>query len=333
MTWAYKLSSEVQSRIRDLGFDPQKLSREKVLNCDLCEVREHQQTISWIDRYGFLERFCLCENCGLIFLNPRPTQEGYKEFYEKWYRPLIAAFSGKDASPQALLTQQSEYALYVRRFLQIWGGGRVGMRLIDIGGSTGVVSKVLREDGYLPLVLDPSPKELDVAKSFGLETENGVIETWDPLGRRYDLALVCQTADHFLSIRKGLQKIREVLNFGGVLYLDIVDFESRLRNHKEYRGFLKLGHCFYLSDTLMRAYFESTGFEVIFSDISQKHLVYLAKRIDEIKPLKTMTDYAKEVSALLRGCLMTPDGPKSSLRGVAGFLLRLKQKSCRAIQL
>jgi uncharacterized UPF0146 family protein len=300
-----KIQPSVKDRIGALNFDPQSLPRETVQHCDLCGANS-QQVISWIDRYGFCERFVLCENCGLIFLNPRLTAEGYEVFYEKYYRPLVTALKGTPETPQSIIPGQRRYAEYVVRFLKSGQHLKEGLKVIDIGGSTGIVSAALQNQGLDCLVLDPAPDELEVARGLGLRTERGLIETWDSGDWRFDLALVCQTVDHFLSVHGALEKIHNILVPGGLLFLDVTDFESRARCHDDFRRILKVDHCYYLSDTTIRAYFAKTGFEVVLVDISQRKLVYVCRRVDEKIQPKGMKAYAQTISAMLRDRIVTP---------------------------
>ncbi|MCM3874279.1 MAG: class I SAM-dependent methyltransferase [Pyrinomonadaceae bacterium] len=301
----YKIAASVQERVGVLRFDPQALPRVTVQNCDLCGASRHQ-IISWIDRYGFTERFVLCEGCGLVFLNPRPTAQGYEVFYEKYYRPLVTALKGHPETPRSIIPGQRKYADYVLRFLNSGGFLKDGGRVIDIGGSTGIVSSALQEQGLECLVLDPSPDELEIARGYGLQTERGFIETWEPRDKRFDLVLICQTVDHFLSVREALEKVKQILVPEGLLFIDVTDFETQARCHEEFRGFLKLDHCFYLSDKTMRAYFSMSGFEVVMTDISQHKLVYACRSAAPKKLPEGMESYAHMMSALLRERLVSP---------------------------
>jgi 2-polyprenyl-3-methyl-5-hydroxy-6-metoxy-1,4-benzoquinol methylase len=302
---SYRVRTGAVERIKSLGFDPRSLPRASVETCDLCRSTNYQ-IISWIDRYGFTERFLLCEGCGLVFLNPGPTAKGYELFYQQFYRPLVTAFKGRPETPHSILPRQHKYAEYVLDFLESGDLLKPGLRVVDIGGSTGVISRALTERGAECLVLDPSPDELDIARGYGLQTQQDLIETSDLEMHRFDMALICQTVDHFLSVRTALEKVHQILIPSGILFVDVTDFETAARCNEDFRTYLKLDHCFYLSDQTMRAYLKATGFEVLLSDISQHKLTYACRSVTSKSEPERMESYARAMSALLREKLITP---------------------------
>ena len=46
------------------------------------------------DRYDFDHTMCLCEECGLLYANPRMTQESYDKFYSTHYRDIYGESQG-----------------------------------------------------------------------------------------------------------------------------------------------------------------------------------------------------------------------------------------------
>jgi ubiquinone/menaquinone biosynthesis C-methylase UbiE len=308
MPYSYKPPVDRAQRIEGLSFDPAELHRETTLGCDLCGSRAHQ-VVSWVDRYGFAERFVMCEDCGLVYLDPRPTQSAYSLFYERHYRALLGAWKGRPVTPESMRAGQRLYASHVTRLLSSANLLTNVRHAVDLGGSTGEVALRLQQEGVSCLVVDPSPNELAVAARHGLQTEVGLVETWEPREQQFDLALLCRTVDHLTSVKQSLAKIRSCLTPDGILFVDAFDFESAARNATDYRQFLKLDHCFYLSDTTMRTYLAAVGFKVVMSDITQRSLIYVCRRTDHCTPARELQLYAKATSALLRDRLVTKATP------------------------
>jgi 2-polyprenyl-3-methyl-5-hydroxy-6-metoxy-1,4-benzoquinol methylase len=303
MPYSYKPPIDRAQRIEALTFDPADLPRQTVSGCDLCESQA-RQVISWVDRYGFAERFVMCEDCGLVYLDPRPTESAYRVFYERYYRELIGAWKGAPETAESMQADQRSYASHVTRLLGSANLLKKVRHAVDIGGSTGEVALLLQQEGARCLVVDPSPNELGVAARHGLQTEVGLVETWEPREQRFDLALLCRTVDHLTSVKQSLSKIRSCLTPDGILFVDAVDFESAARNTTDYRQFLKLDHCYYLSDTTMRAYLAAVGFEVVLSDITQRNLIYICRRTEGRTSPRELQRYARVTSALLRDRLV-----------------------------
>ena len=60
---------------------------EELLHCPVCE--SHERTlVGEKDRYGLYYPVVICNSCGLLYANPRMTQESYNTFYNLEYRKL-----------------------------------------------------------------------------------------------------------------------------------------------------------------------------------------------------------------------------------------------------
>ena len=78
----YLLNTKVYNRVKAINFSPASLASERVESCDLCGSSAFT-IVSELDRYGLPVTFMLCDGCGLVFQNPRPSEAGYSQFYEQ----------------------------------------------------------------------------------------------------------------------------------------------------------------------------------------------------------------------------------------------------------
>jgi 2-polyprenyl-3-methyl-5-hydroxy-6-metoxy-1,4-benzoquinol methylase len=234
-----------------------------------------------IERYGFNQPDDECFGCKLNFLNPRMTREAYARFYETAYRPLVSAFHGREINAQTIQPEQEAYGRRLARLLTPYKAD-YRWRLLDIGGSTGVVAKVLAETLEMKAtVMDPSERELAVANGNGLETIHGTIEDvgtaakhgyWRDLSeRRWDLVTMCQTADHLLDLMGSLKKIKGLLAEDGLFWSDIVDFNVTRE--------VKIDHPFNLTESTYRRFLEKAGFKLLQVNYAPdgKHIGFLCR--------------------------------------------------------
>lgn len=304
----FTLDCSARARLTKLGFDPALLPHEYCYCCDLCGWQVFR-TISHTDRYGFTCTYQMCEGCGLVFQNPRPTAEGYKEFYSKWYRPLVAALYNQQVDEQEFVADQKSYAIKLMRFLKLHLSTKSIRSSVDLGGSTGGVAKAVQDTfGGRCLVVDPSPVELSEARKLGLDCEQALAEQWNPDGRRFDLALICRSVDHFLSISGVLAKVASCLRPGGFLFIDPVDFESWARVTPDYRRLLKIDHVHYLSDETMRLYLKAAGFDLVAADFGHGSycMNFLARYTGDARKPAHLTPYARDTGRMLRERLVQP---------------------------
>src|SRR6188768_3066564 len=134
------VSLDRATRIATLGYDYQSQPRESVEHCNLCGSSRFV-VLTHRDRYGYGTQAHACEQCGLVFLNPRMTANAYGRFYDGVYRPLVSAFHGRLIDAQTIQAEQREYAAERAEFLRPFLAHGTRRTLLDIGGSTGVVAE------------------------------------------------------------------------------------------------------------------------------------------------------------------------------------------------
>lgn len=234
-----------------MSFDYEAEPKERIGSCNLCGSADLIRAAGQ-DRYGYASTADQCKSCGLVFLNPRMTREGYAQFYADGYRPLLSAYYGREINEQTIQEEQRQYGEDLVRWLAPYARGADS--LLDIGGSTGVVARCLIAGGLVKdaTILDPAPAEL--AEAVAIEAIPGFIEDYDPRGRSWGLVTMCQTIDHLLDVAGALGKIRACLSTGGRFFMDIVD-HGRV-------GTLKVDHPFYLTPRTAGRYLRQAGFSV-----------------------------------------------------------------------
>lgn len=202
-------------------------TRQKVsvLKCPICGKTPHW-TIATEERYGFPCAAKMCDYCGMIYLDPVLSDKEYEEFYTGWYHDFVRAYRREPCGPKHyirkgfILGQQiADYLKDVKLPKQL--------RVLDIGGSTGIVCRELKKKLAERCVanctiLDPSIHELETARKYGHKTICGLFEKVKLKGR-YDFIIFARTTDHVLDPTGCLSRIRELLTPGGYLYVDFVD--------------------------------------------------------------------------------------------------------------
>lgn len=237
--------------------------RQFVSRCNLCGS-EHSCVIGYHDRYGLPLRTALCLGCGLIYLMDRFTQDGYAAFYlDGAYRKLTSAFAGSVATIEDLQADQAAYARNLVRFLDCRVPRRKGVRLLDIGGSSGEVAKELAgRFGIAGTVLDPSREEIEAARRQGLNGIVGSAETWET-DERFDVVMLCRTIEHLYDLRATMAKVRRYLTPGGLFYCDFLDYMELCRMTGAPQTVTKVDHCYWLTLQTAPAIFRAMGFEIV----------------------------------------------------------------------
>jgi 2-polyprenyl-3-methyl-5-hydroxy-6-metoxy-1,4-benzoquinol methylase len=261
-----------QERIAALGYDYAAEPKQAAERCNLCGDT-HLVVVAHRDRYGYPATASCCSRCGLVFLDPVMTADAYGRFYASTYRPLVSAYHGRLIDARTLQQEQRDYAADRGDLLTPYLTGRGHRTLLDIGGSTGVVAHALASRFDLrATVIDPAPQETAEAQALGIETIEGLVETVDVGGRRFDVVVIAQTVDHLLDIAGTLRRVRELLSSSGVLFIDIVDFRAAYLRNWSVEEAIKIDHPYYLTEPTMTAYLKRAGFEVVRTDWAADHL-------------------------------------------------------------
>ena len=261
-----------RERIAALGYDFAAQPREALTACNLCGGSRFV-VLTHRDRYGYPAQAHACDQCGLVFLNPRMTAEAYGRFYDGVYRPLVSAFHGRLIDAHTIQAEQREYAAERAELLRPFLKAGARRSMLDIGGSTGVVAhEFAREFALDGTLIDPAPLEVEQARQLGLETISGLVEEHDFGRRRFDVVIICQTVDHLLDVAGTLARVRQLLADGGLFFVDIVDFRAAYLRNWSVEDAVKIDHPYYLTESTMAAYLRGAGFDVLRADYAADHL-------------------------------------------------------------
>ena len=274
-----------------VGFDYEAQPQEPVHTCPVCDNRSCL-LIDSRDRYGLDIYPALCNQCGFVYLRRRMTPSGYAEFYERWYRPLVSAFSGREVTPEVVDATGIQFARGVADAAASHLAPPYRRTLLDIGGSTGAFAGELSKRwGYKATVLDPAPSELLLADNRGLEVIAGMAEDLQT-DRTWDVVSMIQTVDHLLEPAKVFRNVRKWLSPHGVFVVDFVDYTVFARSHGIQKS-LKVDHPLYFTNDTARCLLARTGFEVLFAGRSedQRHLLYVCRPVPALAVLTSAKSF------------------------------------------
>lgn len=197
--------------------------KETLGGCPVCAMPNESRRA--IDRYGFEIGLSVCATCGLLYLNPRLTAEGYAAFYRGTYRDLLRAWTKRSrlSSPLSMEAHGLARGHMVGAFLQ--SAHITATRIVDVGGSIGAFAQALTKVLACPdvTIIDPNPDELSQAALRGFATQCGMVEALPPSTCTYDLILCVEVADHWRDPIAALHWMRNALAPGGHLWIDILN--------------------------------------------------------------------------------------------------------------
>ncbi len=242
------------------------------LVCDLCG--SDVTTVICCPRFT-VNPVVKCNNCGLVYVNPRINNQ---EIYSK----LGKEYQDSDLS--------FEYESRWRdlRFidkLKIIQSYKEAGKLLDVGCGPGVFLEIARET-YDCYGVDTNPVHSQKAKNErGLKVFNGTLKEVKFEDEFFDVIVALNVLEHTFSPMQELIEINRTLKRGGILLLEIPNIQSIWFKifRKKWRQFLP-DHYFYFSPKTITEYLRKSGFKIIkigydkkFSDIG-----YLVSRFNLI---------------------------------------------------
>lgn len=237
-----------------------QLATEHVPACPLCG-HDERLPVTDMDRAGMPATSVMCCGCGLVYITPRMTAEGYAEFYRSGeYRRLASTVN--PGTVEGRRGCQGRYAGSISKILASIEPRPTG-NFLDIGGSIGSVAARLQEDyGLRGTVLEPSDEERGEAEQRGLATIPGTLDTWEPT-EQYDVVGLFQTVDHLLRPSESMAKIRRMMKPDSVFLVDCVDFRFLAFGMKSLEQAVKIDHPCAFTAWNLQCLLARSGFEAI----------------------------------------------------------------------
>ena len=193
------------------------------VRCSLCGAEAPHPWLETKDRFsGTPFQLVVCNQCGLIYLSPRPTMEElaayYPEEYEA-YQPEASAMSAAQSWHTKRMWEMQ--AGYLHRFKQPPG------RLLDVGCATGEFLNAARARGWQVRGIELIEQSAQLARErYGLEVSTGMLETVDLAEDTYDAITMWDVLEHLPDPRKALEQCHWLLKRGGVVIFSIPNLAS-----------------------------------------------------------------------------------------------------------
>lgn len=172
------------------------------------------------DRYGIDYSLCLCYDCGLLYSNPRMTDESLKSFYENDYRNIysdrgevgecVDSVKGKNRIKDFVSNTLAEFEMPMPKIV------------FEIGCGNG--SNLSAFNDCECIGVDYDHTAIKIGQDKGLDLKIGGIEVLEATGKKADLIIMNHVLEHMTDIESDLKRIRELLGETGILYVSVPGF-------------------------------------------------------------------------------------------------------------
>jgi 2-polyprenyl-3-methyl-5-hydroxy-6-metoxy-1,4-benzoquinol methylase len=270
------------------------------VSCTLCgsnsstlKVRQHDINLAQDERVFTIVR---CNQCGLIYLNPRPSPSEIHVYYPTEYYPLEESSERKTIDrffkrvskwlkkriredfygyPGPTSSRSRRFlrrlALYPEYWHLKWAGREIipfrgEGRVLDVGCGPGRLLRVLRDQGWETYGVDFSPVAVEYAtKKHGLNVKLGKLEEASYKGDFFDVVMFHHSLEHVYEPVETLREAHRTLKPGGLLLIMIPNagsFEARVFG-KWWVHWDVPRHLFHFNKKTMALLLEKAGFQLM----------------------------------------------------------------------
>ena len=243
-----------------------------------------------------------CKQCGLVYINPRMTDEETIEFYKRQYREEFTAGKKNESWKLPFTNLHLGIEIYnavVRYdFLERLGYLREGINTLDIGSSLGALPAYLKAKGCNAYGVEISQFSEYTKDLFGVDTIFKMTFEDFQTDMKFDIITICDALEHFSHPQKVLLKIRYMLKDDGIVLIEVPDI---FKPHKALLGFFSNAHLFTFSPNSIRNLLNITGFEVLQFEYGGycMNMRVIAKK-SEAKKMQFKDDFPAIVDFVLR---------------------------------
>jgi 2-polyprenyl-3-methyl-5-hydroxy-6-metoxy-1,4-benzoquinol methylase len=227
--------------------------------CDFCGTTERR--VVFVKRGAAIEHaFAIvqCAGCSLVYVSPRVADHDIPRLYDAAYyegRGFDRTVSYAQQAREDGMSPENDAALEtLSELLDL-----AGTRTLDIGCGTGKLVSALAARGASAFGLESSAAGRAICASRGVEVIASDLFEPGLDGQRFEAITAIEVIEHVPSPTRFLQRIRELLRPGGILFLTTGNW-NLVRRETGTPYVMPEGHIYYFTPTTMRAYLAKAGF-------------------------------------------------------------------------
>lgn len=224
----------------------------------------------------------MCEECSLVYINPRLSAGDYKHLYHNDYQADRHGVFGYEQAIKRLLEKDSynnkkallsNFTNYINK----------DSHVLEIGSGWGTLLKVI-QDNFQCYVVGIEISEIAAMvgkKHYGLNIYNQTLEdylTGSNAHQKFNFVILNHVLEHFLDPYLRLIDIKEkLLDESGFLYIAVPNIASPDESPDR---FFHIEHCYYFSPLTIRKLLQKAGLKIVDVKIGSHEAIYIVTKSD-----------------------------------------------------
>ena len=281
---------EVEDKIKHREYNFEQI------NCPICNIEE-SQLLSQKDRYGLEYSVVVCENCGLIYVNPRMDQDSYNKFYDLEYRRL---YLGSLKPSEYYFERQYKRGKTIFNFINDINPKESlkGKNILEVGCSAGGILLFFKNMGCHVFGVDLDTGYLNYGvENYGMNLINGSLKDV-PNDFKPDIIIYSHVFEHILDVNKELDLLKKKCTANTIVYIEVPGIKNV---HNAYNmdllQYFQNAHTFHFSLTSLTNLLNKNNFTLIKGDEFIRSAFALEIKTNYLQP---QNDYKSVMNYILK---------------------------------
>ena len=230
------------------------------VNCPACDANDFEKVFS-----KYTLNYCSCNQCGTLYINPRPTEDQLADFYKNSQN---YAFWNEHIFPATETARRENIfrprALKVKEICE--NLDFKPKTLVEVGAGFGIFCEEIRDLNFVEnlIAVEPTPGLAQTCRDKGLTVIEKPIEQSDFEDGSADLVCSFEVLEHLFSPADFLQKFSRILRPGGMAILTNPNGRGfDVVVSPEHSGTVDVEHLNYFNPDSMKILYERHGFELL----------------------------------------------------------------------
>ncbi|WP_187115161.1 class I SAM-dependent methyltransferase [Clostridium tyrobutyricum] len=200
-----------------------------------------------------------CENCGLIYANPQPSENSINKYYSAIAKEKFGGIYGNIKERENFLFDMSNTRLdNIRKITN-------KKLLLDIGTGIGFFVRVALDRGFHAYGLELTQEDCEYAKihyNLNLIRKNFYSFTED---EQYDIVTMFEVIEHMRAPLKDLKRINKLVKINGIFVIatPVLDSEYGKKVKEENPFWRVVTHLSYFTKSTLKDYLQKSGFKLL----------------------------------------------------------------------
>ena len=235
--------------------------KKETINCPICTSADYKVVLNQ-DRYKMGLQTVICSYCGLIYINPRPTEAEMSSFYKNNYRNFYESVEvpTEDYIKNGPFIPRAKFVFSVLKpYLND------GTTILDVGCAEGTFLKLVESYNSSINTFGIEPSE-----GFGNYAKNqlkgsvfiGNYQEFSALNKKnsYDVIITTHVLEHILNPNEFLKTLKGFMHKDSILYIEVPNIMSdKLKGI----GAIHIGHVLSLDIDTLRILLQKNDLEII----------------------------------------------------------------------